>query len=712
MEQRDLFASLKKPPTTTEVKGLVSLATKRVADGRAKYTPVNMAGLPKYAELRTRIIATQQAVQNGRLIADDSFKMLRTKDELHKALDGVRTSKILPWDCEFDTLEYMLAQMVGLSFTDRENDLHFYVPFLHCDAQRNLIENQLSYNDFIEVAGDIWNSPKIRKVTHQYAGCDNIVFQNNFGVEVRGQYWDTLLFQNAIDENFKDKSLKNLYAHYVTEGDKEANFNELFGDLSFAFVPLDVAHIYGAKDAKMTDSVYEEQLKILSAPEYRVMLKHYIETEAAQLEVITGMHLHGVEINEPITNELVDEYSILEKELKETLNTFFFSNFKIDNINYNSPVQMDKLLYDVLKLAPVGKVKNKETGEREKGTGDDIIEKLIAKNPDVKIIKNISLLRSTEKLLSTYLNGIPAKRSTKDNRVHGILLSHGAATGRYSSRDPNLQNIPAYPNKDTGKDDSRVRQMFRPREGYVWLSSDYSQIEPRILAVRCMDQSMLEAYNSGRDLYSVMASQIFKVSYEDCLEKNGKEAKARRSITKFILLGIMYGRQAASIAEQASITKKEAENVIATFFDNYPSVKNYIDETIRMGKLLGYVTTIYERRRRLPALNSPNDFIRAEAERQAVNATIQGSSADITKRAMWKVKQDDWLKDNDCHLVLTIHDELVVETPKAIINEAGLVIKNRMIEAADILTPHMPIKCDVECFTDCWNDPNSYKLAL
>jgi len=713
VQQKDLFSSIKRPTQPSEVKGLISLASKRVEDGRKKYIPYDITGMPKYAELRAKIIATQQAILNGKLVADESYKIIRTKDQLREALVGVRSCKMLPWDCEFDTVDdYMSAQLIGLSFTDRENDTHYYVPFLHCDAQRNLIEDQLTYKEFVEVAGDVWADPKIKKITHQYAACDNIVFEANLGLRVRGQYWDTLLFQNAIDENFKDKSLKNLYGHYVTGDEKEADFTELFGDLVFAFVPLDVAHIYGAKDSKMTNSVFEAQNAILSEPEYRTMIKHYVETEAPQIETVTSMYVRGVTIDTKMANELSMEYVAYRDEIKAIMDAYLLECYGMTDVNYNSPKQMDHLLYDVLKLSPVGKVKNRDTGERERGTGDEIIEKLVAANPSVAIIKNISILRSTEKMLGTYIHGIPDRINKKTGRLHGKLLSHGAATGRFSSREPNLQNIPNYPNKMTGKDDSRIRQLFVPREGYVWISSDYSQIEPRILAVRCMDEHMLDAYNTGRDLYAVMAAQIFHTTYENCLEKNGPEAKARRSLTKFILLGLMYGRQATAIAEQADITKREAEQVIATFYELYPRVKNYIDETVRMCKLLGYSTTLYDRRRRLPAITSPNDFVSAEAERQAVNASIQGSSADITKKSMWLIHNHEWIRENDCHLVLTIHDEVIVEVPKDKIQKAGEIIQQCMIESCEKLTLYMKVTCDVTVYPERWNDPNAYDLEL
>lgn len=209
-----------------------------------------------------------------------------------------------------------------------------------------------------------------------------------------------------------------------------------------------------------------------------------------------------------------------------------------------------------------------------------------------------------------------------------------------------------------------------------------------------------------------MASGIYNVSYEDCLEKNGDKAKQRRDSVKSVLLGLIYGRQAASIGQQIGMSARQAEQFIDNFFQQYPNIKQYIDDTIRMGTLLGYGTTIYDRRRRLADLNSPDEFRRAEAQRQLVNFTIQGSSADILKIAMREMVNNKWLKEHDCHLVLTIHDEVVYEVPKQHIQEAGSLIRKLMIDSASLVATKMPLKCDVEVFPTCWCGNDSYKLKF
>lgn len=581
-----------------------------------KYTP--SVAIQSTALLRQQILLVESLVKQGKFKPHPNDRMLRTKDELWKEIKKIKELGIFSWDTEFDNLKYEDANLVGLSFFNYNEDSSFYVPFIHCDSNRNIHENQLTYKEFTEVAGEVFESPKIKKITHQYNSCDNQVLAYNTGIFVGGQYWDTLLFMNAIDENrLSGNSLKKLYSEFVLQEEgSQDTYEDLFGkNLSFAFVPLDLAYVYGCKDSRMTYEVYEAQKKILSAPEYKKMLQHYIEVEAPQLEVVNKMQYRGVLLSDETISSLHDEYTELINSLKSELDNYFFVNFGLKGINYNSPDQLKTIIYDKMGCQSVDR-------KKPRGTGEDIIEKLVQKYPHYSILKKLLTYRSVGKLLNTYINALPPQRSKKDNALRGRFFSHGARTGRYSSAEPNLQNIPSGFNKDTGKDDSRIRNMFVPRPGYVWISSDFSQIEPRILAYRSDDPVMLDAYNTGKDLYSLMASSVYNVSYEDCLEKNGAEAKRRRSSVKSLLLGLMYGRQAKSIGEQIGLNTKQAEQFIDNFFQQYPNIKKYIDETVRMGTLLGYVTTIYDRRRRLVNLNSSDEFRRAEAQRQAVNASI------------------------------------------------------------------------------------------
>jgi DNA polymerase I-like protein with 3'-5' exonuclease and polymerase domains len=257
-------------PNIAQLQVGIKNAVKRVENSK-KYQPSIV--LPQYSELRQKIILIENLVKQGRLTTKPNYHVIRDKDTLYREVQKIKQVKMLPWDSEFDNLNYEKAKLVGLSFTNKEEDQHYYVPFIHCDTQRNILPNQLTYEEFADVAGELFTNPDIKKITHQYNACDNQVLEYNTGLRVSGQYWDTLLFMNAIDENHKDNSLKKLYVEFVLgESGKDESFESLFEGISFAFVPIDVGYIYSCYDSERTDAVYEWQKKYLSAPEYKKML--------------------------------------------------------------------------------------------------------------------------------------------------------------------------------------------------------------------------------------------------------------------------------------------------------------------------------------------------------------------------------------------------------------------------------------------------------
>lgn len=468
MRQNDLFSMLPKRPEQKKenLQGTLTSALNKV-NNSSKYQPSVV--LPQFSILRQKILMVESLVKQGKVVPHPNDTMLRTKDELYKEIKKMQALKLFPWDSEFDNLKYELANLVGLSFYNPDEDRSFYVPFIHCDSRRNILEGQLTYEDFADVAGDLMQDPDVKKITHQYNSCDNQVLAYNTGLFVRGQYWDTLLFMNAIDENrISGNSLKQLYSELVLkEEGSQDSYQDLFTDLSFAFVPLDIGYVYACKDARMTYEVYEAQKKILSTSEYKNMLKHYIDVEAPQLEVVNRMQYRGVMLDDATTNLLQEEYTELLESLKTEMDDYFLKNFGMTNINYRSNQQMQTIIYDKMKCASVDR-------KKPRGTGEEIVEKLVKKYPQYQILNKLLTYRGTEKLLNTYIKALPGQRSKTDNALRGRFFSHGARTGRYSSSEPNLQNIPSHFNKVTNKDDSRIRNMFVPREGYVWISSDFS----------------------------------------------------------------------------------------------------------------------------------------------------------------------------------------------------------------------------------------------
>lgn len=702
MPQNDLFAMLNFKPKTSanEVKSKLNESIKRVEASR-KYEPSRV--LPQYPILRQKIILIQNLAKQGRLEKRDSYNIITDKDTLYKVMQRIKEQKWFPWDTETDNTDPQVAKLVGLSFRDREAQKEYYVPMLHCDTQKNILEGQLTYEEVAEIMEEVFTSPDIKKIT-QNGVYDIRVIKNNLKLDVKGVYWDTLLGMRFIDFDHRGNSLKQLYDEFILgEKGHSESYESLFNEIPFCFVPIDIAYLYACKDALMTDEVCQWQINKLKQMLDERTMKHIFEIEMKQIEVVANMENRGIMISKENANVLYQEYKELMDEQKAKLDNFFFEYYGIKDINYNSPQQVSHLIYDVMKCESVDK-------KNPRGTGEEIIQKLVNKNPNLSILQELLNYRGTQKLISTYLEAIP-QQADKDNIIRARFNPYGAKTGRYSSSNPNMQNIPAHKNKATGKDDSRIRWMFVPRPGYVFLSVDYSQIEPRLLAYRSNDYFMLEAYNSGKDLYASMAASVYNMTYEQCLEDYEPGGKERRSSVKSLLLGLMYGRQKWSIAEQLGITVAEAERFIETFFNMFPSIKEYMDDTIRMGTLLGYVTTIYGRKVFYPDLSHPNDYVRQEAQRQAINCTIQGSSAEITKRAMWFIHNDEFLQKNDAHLILTIHDEVVVECPKDRIYEVGKRVRDLMIKGAEILLEKMPVKCDVEVFEEAWAK-DGYKLKF
>ena len=422
-----------------------------------------------------------------------------------------------------------------------------------------------------------------------------------------------------------------------------------------------------------------------------------------------------------------------------------------DPISINSPTQLAILLYDILNVPPVSK-------EKPRGTGEEILVDI-----DLPLCKLILEYRGIYKLLSTYIDKLPETVNPKTNRIHASFNQYGAATGRFSSSDPNLQNIPSH-NKD-------IRQMFRASEGKVLVGSDFSQQEPRILAQFSQDHNLISAYKEGKDLYAWSASLVFHKPYEECKEfypdgSKNPQGKELRGKMKAIILGIMYSKGVKAIAEDLKIPVKEAQNLFDTFFKQFPNVKTFMDETQEFARKNGYVETIWGRKRRLPDMQLPEftfervsskpsnfnplfeDFdiedndddaieyykkalskaygfkqkndIKAqalkegikikdnggfisEATRQCVNSRIQGSAADMTKIAMGRIWRDQKLKDLGFKLLITVHDEVIGECPIENAKEAAERLSAIMIDSAKPEI-QVPMKCDAE-ITKNWYGP-------
>ena len=577
-----------------------------------------------------------------------------------------------------------------------------------------------------------------------------------------------------MNENEQYSGLKKLHQKYVLKNQEDAfTFEELFRGIPFTLIPINIGYLYAARDPEITYELYEFQKKYLYYDKDETLDARngmngvawvFENIEMPCIQVVANMEDTGVAFDKQYASELSNKYHRQQeeclqefytclKEYEDSINKYRLSNPKnklSDPISISSPTQLAILFYDILKVeCPDPK--------SPRGTGEEILQKI-----DSPVAKAILKYRTVDKLIGTYIDKLPECVNPNDGRIHCSFNQYGANTGRFSSSEPNLQNIPSH-NKD-------IRKMFVASPGYVLMSSDYSQQEPKVMTQMCGDEKMLQAYQEGKDLYAQIAAIAFNTTYENCLEFNpdgttNKEGKERRTSAKSILLGILYGRGIKSVAEQLHTTKEKAQIIQDKIFKGFPAIPKFEKDSMDMAVNKGYVTTLWGRKRRLPDLQleefefkwkdgapPSNDLLDfdiedtkdtevpeekqyyyinkldrawgkqkrtimdealkegilitdngeriANAERQVVNSRIQGSAADMSKLAMILVGKDRRLQELGFRLLIPVHDELIAECPKENAKEASQRFAMLMSEAAKSKLT-VPISCDVE-ITEKW----------
>ena len=694
----------------------------------------------------------------------NKYEIVTTSDKLLEYLKIAEKNGILSVDTETSGLNPLEDKIAGIClFTP--NCKAIYVPINHISYITNQrVQNQLT-NDEVK---NLFQKIKIDKFIFHNAKFDIRFIKNQLGIELK-PYWDTMLAAKLLNENESSHSLKYLYKKYVNSESPEYKFDSLFEGIQFNLVPIKSGYVYAARDAEITYELYKYQSKYLTSERLPKLYKLYTELELPLVTGVAEMEDSGIELDIEFAKELQNKY---EKELEEVeiqfLNALkkyekeikeYRQRFKTgkdnklgDPINISSPIQIAILLYDILKLKSPDK-------RKPRGTGEEIIIVLANQIPELKLLLKY---RELKKLLTTYVIKMP-EVVCLDGRIHCNFNQIGTVTGRFSSSEPNMQNIPSH-NKE-------IRKMFRAAKNNVLISCDYSQQEPRILAHLSKDEKLIQSYKDGKDIYAQIASICFHKKYEDCKEfypdgTVNKEGKRVRGIMKAIVLGIMYGKEPDSIAKDLGISKKDANETYNSFFRLFPKVKDFMLDTQSMAREFGYVETMGGRKRRLPDMQlefyemkviadkninyDPLDFssnlenkvteidseIKEELERklkrahwyqekmqvvdyaekeygikiidnttkisdatrQCVNSVIQGSAADMVKRAMLKISNDKELKDLGYKLLLSVHDELIGEVSQKNCKKAAKRVSEIMIEVSQLC---LPIKCDVE-ITKCW----------
>lgn len=556
------------------------------------------------------------------------------------------------FDTETDNLDPIEANMVGIAFSYQQGEA-YYVPTPPDDKA----ETQRIVDEFRLV----FENEKISKIA-QNAKYD-VQIMKNYNVEVKGPIFDTMLAHYLIDPDTRH-NMDTLAENYLNYS--PVSITELIGKKgvkqgTMRDVPVDQVVEYAGEDADIT---YQLKTSLQPMLEEGTLKKLFEEVEIPLMHVLADIEYNGVKID-------VDALSAMSKELEIEILKAQTEIFEMagEEFNVASPKQLGVVLFDKLKL--IDKPKKTKTGQY--ATGEDILSKLAVEHD---IAKRILEFREYQKLKSTYVDALPTMVSPVDGLVHTDYRQAVAATGRLSSNNPNLQNIPIRTPK--GRE---IRKAFIPRsEEYTLLAADYSQIELRIVASLAKDEGMIEAFKSGRDIHSTTASKVFNVPLEEVDRDMRRKAKE-------VNFGLIYGISAFGLAQNIGISRTEAQQIITSYFNEFPGVKSYMDAQVNKAREYTYVETILGRRRYLRDIHSKNMTVRGHAERNAINAPIQGSAADMIKVAMINIHK--WMKQENMKskMIMQVHDELVFDVHKSELEIMKTKIPELMMGAVELDVP-------------------------
>ncbi|MBL8089409.1 MAG: DNA polymerase I [Anaerolineales bacterium] len=583
------------------------------------------------------------------MIVDDEEKLKKLAKELSKA-------KVIAFDTETTDTEEMKAELVGISLSIKDGQ-GFYIPVGHTAGV------QLPTKKVIEALTPSMTNPKIGKVAHN-AKYDYILLKR-YGLDISPLTFDTMLAEFIVDPSSKNLGLKNLSAHHL--GEEMTHIEELIGkgkkQISMADVAIESVANYAAADAENTFRLMPIMEKELDKVKGRKILD---EIDMPLTPVLADMEMTGalidIEFFASMSKELAKRLAEIEKEIYGHAGKPF---------NINSPQQLSDVLFNHLRLEPPDKGRKTATGFYS--TSADVLEMMRDKHPILEwILEN----RELAKIKSTYVDALPAAINPQTGRVHTSYSQIGAVTGRLSSNNPNLQNIPI--RSEIGR---KVRNGFIADKGNLLLSVDYSQVELRIVAHMAEDEAMLAAFRAGEDIHATTAAAIYDIPLE-------KVTKDMRSHSKAINFGLIYGMSAFGLTRSTNLTLAEAENFVKAYFQKFPGVKKYLDGIRRQAAEIGYVETLLGRRRYFPALQSKQNVqMKNREEREAINAPIQGTAADIMKIAMIKIPPALQAKSLKAKMLLQVHDELVLEVPKKEIDETAKVVQKTMANAYPMSIP-------------------------
>jgi len=584
---------------------------------------------------------------------DTVYQGILTNKELEALLDRLSRAEIVAIDTETTSLNYMQAEIVGISVAIVSNEA-YYIPLMH---EYDGVPNQLDREYVLQKLKPWLEDKEAKKIGHNLK-YDSHIFANH-GIELNGTDFDSMLESYVLNSTATRHNLNAVAKRYLNldttsyedvagKGAKQIGFNQ---------VNLEDAIHYAAEDADVSFQLHQTLHPKLM--EINSLAKLYTDIEAPLLKVLQTIERNGVLIDESMLQKQSDQFAITLKELESKAHSLAGAEF-----NLNSPKQLQEILYDKLSLPIL-----KKTPKGQPSTAESVLQRLAEDFPIVQTILNY---RTTAKLKTTYTDKLPLMINQDTGRVHTSYHQAVTATGRLSSSDPNLQNIPI-----RTAEGRRIRQAFIAPKGFQILAADYSQIELRIMAHNSQDPGLLDAFQAGLDIHQATAAEIFAVDLQSVSAEQRRSAKA-------INFGLIYGMSAFGLTRQLGITRGDAQEYIELYFARYPKVKEYMDAIRNQARESGFVETVFGRRLYLPDIDSRNYQRRQYAERSAINAPMQGTAADIIKKAMIDLQQRLVAESINAKIIMQVHDELVLEVEDSSVGAVSELVTEAMGKAADL----------------------------
>ena len=591
---------------------------------------------------------------------NSSYVCISTEKSLKELIKKASKAKTIALDTETTGLDYMDTELVGISLSYQAGEA-YYIPLNHDDDSVDQLALDIVLKEL---------RPLLESSSNKIIG-QNIKFDKNvlakYGVDIASIKNDTMMMSYVLDASATRHNLDALSSYYLNY--KTSTFEDVAGkgvkQITFDKVPIEAATNYAAEDADITLRLYEELNPRLEGEASLNKLND--EIEIPLIEVLSEMEQNGAILNSKILNSQSKDLEGRIKKLEEKAYQIAGEEFNLGSTKQLREIFFEKLKYRIIKKTPGG----------QPSTDEKVLAELAE---EYELPKVLLEHRTLSKLKSTYTDKLPNQVSQSTGKVHTSFHQAVTTTGRLSSSDPNLQNIPI-----RTEDGRRIRQAFEPSKGNKFISADYSQIELRVMAHMSKDEGLLEAFREGQDVHSKTASEVFDVGIKDVTSDLRRNAKA-------INFGLIYGISAFGLGKQLGISRNLAAEYMAMYFEKYPDVKKYMESTKEFASQNGYVETLFGRRLYLRDINATNAMRRQASERAAINAPVQGTAADIMKIAMINMHKAIKTQKSKAKLILQVHDELILDTPKDEIDKIVSLVTESMMGAANL---DVPLEIDI-----------------